>query len=1281
MKNIYSRIVIYILTVFLLSILFSSQVNEVFPINNQEKCVCQPKCIDRLMEYQKYNQTMEDLRLSVLNDEPEEGPFEFMLPEDPDTQLVRPRTTSRVPVRPERKLTTGTVFIAVLLIEFKLSSHSSIHSPAYYQDLLFNHSNPKSMASYYWETSYGKLNLTGEILGKRWYRSSFNASYWGDDKGTVFPNVDNKNDKIYNLVAEAVQLADPDVNFTRFDTDKNSVVDHLVVIHAGNAQERAGGVPSDIWSHRWQIPFHCLVDAAKVKDYTMCAETSPMGTFAHELGHDLADLPDLYDTDYSSDGIGRWGIMAGGAWNYDPNPASGESPGDTPAHFCAWSKIQLGWITPTLVLDNLTAQVLPTIQTTGKNSVLKMYMSNQTRSVPLKEYFLIVNRQQIGFDSFIPGQGILIWHIDECVDGANDGEQRKLVDLEEADANFDPGGPWEQLDYRATPPPVWASVPDDDGSSTDPWAVGSQFVSGSIPSSFSNNHIITYINISVSATSTVDIFTSHEPYPWDYTLLLMNRSSINTIDKEPSLIEHASGIGGISTDFSVIWQSNRTGNWELFGSQTKDGGKTWIPAIQITNNSFPDYSPSLTLWYPPAYIAAAFGVDKENKPIAGTEISKLVQPPPEYHLAFVSNRTGNPEIFHVKSKDFLIWTTPTQLTNHPQADIDPCLITTPAGNLGLFWAANRSGNLDIFFIEDPWATSSTTQVTTYSGDDKNPSYFCTENKTHLLAFQRKVTGVYGLHLLKGNTYLSLSTHNLVYSNLSTDSIEPSIFGREDGTLALLFTSQTSSGESIFQTHSSDWTLWSSPHQMGIPTNASNPSLIESNCGALFMAYTSYNATRLPHVYLMHTTLCHRFGIGIRYPDDTGDSFFNPIKVEQTSDWVFVGEAHLNQSDMTTNPALPPDGYLLIDVNDTGNTYDTSDDEIILSDIYIHPGDFPVIIDPIGLATFEIPLSQFQAMFGFLPTATILQISVKWKYFNLYEEETNVNAFIYVELLSDQEHLQFHGNLPIPTSYETPLVSQPPIIQGYVDYGVESFTMELYEENDTDPYYLQTMIISEVAKATGNWYAFIPQLKDYVITKIIATSNGVYPRKTATLYVQKEPWDTTPPILNHLGPIDIIAESFPIIFSEEITDTLNNDYGVNESAIQFHYRILSQETTWNHIFYSIEDENWAKFEPDKYEYSLDFSTLIGENETAFIEYYWTAADLASPANVGIDGSKSSPYIIGLGLYRTTTIYVPISSTTTQTTTTSTQPAPGFELWFLLFPISLLVLFLKQNRFRR
>ena len=39
----------------------------------------------------------------------------------------------------------------------------------------------------------------------------------------------------------------------------------------------------------------------------------------HELGHAAFGLPDLYDRDYSSEGLGRWSLMAGGSWN-GPSP-------------------------------------------------------------------------------------------------------------------------------------------------------------------------------------------------------------------------------------------------------------------------------------------------------------------------------------------------------------------------------------------------------------------------------------------------------------------------------------------------------------------------------------------------------------------------------------------------------------------------------------------------------------------------------------------------------------------------------------------------------------------------------------------------------------------------------------------------------------------------------------------------------------------------------------------------------------------------------------------------
>ena len=71
-----------------------------------------------------------------------------------------------------------------------------------------------------------------------------------------------------------------------------------------------------------------------------------IGVFAHEYGHALG-LPDLYDTDYSSNGIGDWSLMAGGSHNYIVRG------GDSPAHLDAWCKYSLRWVTPTQVSGTL----------------------------------------------------------------------------------------------------------------------------------------------------------------------------------------------------------------------------------------------------------------------------------------------------------------------------------------------------------------------------------------------------------------------------------------------------------------------------------------------------------------------------------------------------------------------------------------------------------------------------------------------------------------------------------------------------------------------------------------------------------------------------------------------------------------------------------------------------------------------------------------------------------------------------------------------------------------
>ena len=317
---------------------------------------------------------------------------------------------------------SGTQEIIVILVEFPDVPHDPAHDSAYFHNLLFSESNPRSMYNYYNEASYGQMSISGVITG--WYCSNYDMSYYGADGYKT----DGLNGPICELAREAVGLADAaGFDFSQYDSDSDGYIDHIMIVHAGPAQETGGRSygPNAIWSHHWSIWPREQVDGVQAADYSMIAEFSPMGTAAHEFGHDLG-VPDLYDADGSSSGIGAWGIMALGVWQLD---------GDVPTHFCAWSKALLGWIEPRVVTADEIDVTLNCVENSNFDTVIKIPLAAD-------EYFLLENRQKIGFDQYLPGDGLLVWHIDDSVgdvalNDVNDDENHKRVDLEEADGRYD----------------------------------------------------------------------------------------------------------------------------------------------------------------------------------------------------------------------------------------------------------------------------------------------------------------------------------------------------------------------------------------------------------------------------------------------------------------------------------------------------------------------------------------------------------------------------------------------------------------------------------------------------------------------------------------------------------------------------------------------------------------------------------------------------------------------------------------------------------------------------
>jgi immune inhibitor A len=158
----------------------------------------------------------------------------------------------------------------------------------------------------------------------------------------------------------------------------------------------------------------------------MVSEYSTLGVIAHEFGHDLG-LPDLCDSDLSSNGIGVWDIMSYGLWLMG---------GRYPSLPSAWSKILLGWVKPKIVERSCFGIVI-------NNGISDLYPGDVVK-IPINqnEYFLIENRQRFGFDKYLPGEGILIWHVDESIgsianNNVNSDPKHRRVDLEEADGRDD----------------------------------------------------------------------------------------------------------------------------------------------------------------------------------------------------------------------------------------------------------------------------------------------------------------------------------------------------------------------------------------------------------------------------------------------------------------------------------------------------------------------------------------------------------------------------------------------------------------------------------------------------------------------------------------------------------------------------------------------------------------------------------------------------------------------------------------------------------------------------
>src|SRR6185369_1001289 len=210
---------------------------------------------------------------------------------------------------------TGDWHIPVILVCF--SDQLPRFQPSAFRTLLFDTTavNPNgSMAEYFRSVSRGALRITGDVVG--WFALPQTAAYYADNgyglNRSSFPQ------NIAGLVMQAVQLADPSVDFSKYDRDGDGEVDYVLVVHVGVGAEAAAGDRNNLWSVNtsfsgpWDrvTPYitNDLIPGSatqhiRVNHFSILPERSwvntdslaEIGPYCHEFGHGLG-WPDLYDT-------------------------------------------------------------------------------------------------------------------------------------------------------------------------------------------------------------------------------------------------------------------------------------------------------------------------------------------------------------------------------------------------------------------------------------------------------------------------------------------------------------------------------------------------------------------------------------------------------------------------------------------------------------------------------------------------------------------------------------------------------------------------------------------------------------------------------------------------------------------------------------------------------------------------------------------------------------------------------------------------------------------------
>lgn len=276
----------------------------------------------------------------------------------------------------------------------------------------------EELNDYVQEMSYGRYCVTGDVT-QRWYQLPRPVADY-----RISPrNLEVDKSRLRRLISDALAAVDGDVDFSKYD---------FVALFLGAKAREYGmiglcGYPGMLG---WQAEGALRTPSGQQvrNGIAIFSYQAHLGTLFHDVAHVIGGVeggkrrvPCLYDHDLQAKpsaptpqalrqvfldatvNMGLWDPMSShyNDWKLPPPGVS------------SWTKLRLGWLAPSkvrVVRRGETAEVVLDPLEKGAADVLAI-------RIPLTAdtYYLVENRQAMGYDRYIPGSGVLILQADDRI--------------------------------------------------------------------------------------------------------------------------------------------------------------------------------------------------------------------------------------------------------------------------------------------------------------------------------------------------------------------------------------------------------------------------------------------------------------------------------------------------------------------------------------------------------------------------------------------------------------------------------------------------------------------------------------------------------------------------------------------------------------------------------------------------------------------------------------------------------------------------------------------------